>query len=542
MKALGVAGLCVLTLARADAQCLDTPLLASDGGAQHEFGAAVSVSGDLALIGAPGWPGVGGAGAAYVYERQGGQWTELARLVPGDTSTNQRFGVAVAVIEGRAVVGASHDSQFGVEAGAVYVFDRVGASWIEAAKLHASDAVAEAIFGSSVALEPATPFRPERLVVGAPEDDGVALRAGAVYVFERIGDDWVETQKITASDTTFLDEFGFSVDVCASRILVGAPRGGQNNVGAAYVFDHTGLAWTETERLIVSNQFRVHSIGWAVSLSGDTAAIGAPGWSIFGAVYIFDEVGGSWAETARVADFDFRGLGRTVALSGDLLVTGADSFELPARPGSAVLFVRRPTGWIEFARFTSLTPVNDDYFSTAVALDGERAVFGSFGDDTAGFDGGLAHVTGSVFACIEPGDIGTAYCTPGNFNSAGLRGAIHAEGHEVADFNRFALVADQLPPERFGYFLTSTEQAAVPGAGGSQGVLCVGGAVGRFVDEVQTSGPDGTFAIVVDLEALPTTPPHAVLAGETWNFQAWYRDQNPGPTSNFTDGVTIAFE
>jgi len=74
--------------------------------------------------------------------------------------------------------------------------------------------------------------------------------------------------------------------------------------------------------------------------------------------------------------------------------------------------------------------------------------------------------------------------------------------------------------------------------------LCLGGSIGRFVGpgQVMNSGASGSFTLTVDLSALPT-PTGLVTAqpGETWNFQAWYRDANPGPTSNFTDAVAVTF-
>ena len=80
--------------------------------------------------------------------------------------------------------------------------------------------------------------------------------------------------------------------------------------------------------------------------------------------------------------------------------------------------------------------------------------------------------------------------------------------------------------------------------GGSQGNLCLGGNIGRFVNQVQNTGPNGRFDTIVDTQAIPTTPVAAIQIGETWNFQAWFRDVLPNgtPTSNFTHAVRIQFE
>ena len=68
------------------------------------------------------------------------------------------------------------------------------------------------------------------------------------------------------------------------------------------------------------------------------------------------------------------------------------------------------------------------------------------------------------------------------------------------------------------------------------------GQIAYFRKQVRDSGGDGKLTIQVDLTSVPTIPPHTVLAGETWNFQAWFRDKNPGATSNFTDGVSVLFQ
>ncbi|MCH8236321.1 MAG: VCBS repeat-containing protein, partial [Chloroflexi bacterium] len=137
--------------------------------------------------------------------------------------------------------------------------------------------------------------------------------------------------------------------------------------------------------------------------------------------------------------------------------------------------------------------------------------------------------------------LGTSYCGPANLNSTGQSAVISACGSDLADGGYFMLHATDLPPSKFGYFLASETQAFVPFAGGSQGNLCLGGQIGRFAKQIQSSGASGELTIQVDLTQLPTpSGPHVVLAGETWNFQAWFRDV--GNNSNFTDGISILFQ
>ena len=104
------------------------------------------------------------------------------------------------------------------------------------------------------------------------------------------------------------------------------------------------------------------------------------------------------------------------------------------------------------------------------------------------------------------------------------------------------LLATDIPPGRFGVLLHSLSPAFVPMARGSQGTLCLGGPVGRQFALVGPSAPNGTIERIVDLTALPMpTGSVAVAPGETWRFQMWYRDSNPGPTSNFTTVTAVLF-
>ena len=143
--------------------------------------------------------------------------------------------------------------------------------------------------------------------------------------------------------------------------------------------------------------------------------------------------------------------------------------------------------------------------------------------------------------------VGTAYCSPAVPNSAGLRGALEAIGSDEVQRNELQLRATQLPPFVFGLFFigpVATTGSSVPA---SQGLICVGGAIGRFVGpgQIQNSGAGGVLVLQVDLTAIPrpATGFTSVQPGETWFFQAWHRDQSPtgAVTTNFTDALEVTF-
>lgn len=157
---------------------------------------------------------------------------------------------------------------------------------------------------------------------------------------------------------------------------------------------------------------------------------------------------------------------------------------------------------------------------------------------------------GAVFVdsvtLVAAGPIGTNYCTPAAPNSSGASASMQAVGSELLVDNDVWLTASSLPTNAFGLFLASSTQGFIPTAGGSTGNLCLGGDIGRYIGpgQIQSSGEGGSFSIPIDLTAVTQpTGPAGTSTGDTWNFQAWFRDSSPaGPTSNFTDGLSIQLQ
>jgi VCBS repeat protein len=138
--------------------------------------------------------------------------------------------------------------------------------------------------------------------------------------------------------------------------------------------------------------------------------------------------------------------------------------------------------------------------------------------------------------------VGSNYCGPANPNSSGQSATIAAHGssHLLSDFSW--LDAAGTATNQFGMFVTSRSQGFVMPPG-SQGLLCLGGGIGRYTQNIMDTGPGGVLTLQLDLAQMPTPGgPVAIQPGETWNFQLWFRDTNPGLTSNFTDGLSITFQ
>lgn len=164
-----------------------------------------------------------------------------------------------------------------------------------------------------------------------------------------------------------------------------------------------------------------------------------------------------------------------------------------------------------------------------------------FGDGTSGgnCEVQLAHTSWS-----NSDGPGTPYCGPAVVNSTGGGASIECSGSASVAANDLELIAGGLPLQSSGIFLASLSEGYVVGPGGSMGSLCLGSNIGRFIGpgQVGNSGATGSFRLAVDLTQIPTPMVYvAVQPGSTWRFAAWYRDNNPVSTSNFTPGIKVTF-
>ncbi len=141
--------------------------------------------------------------------------------------------------------------------------------------------------------------------------------------------------------------------------------------------------------------------------------------------------------------------------------------------------------------------------------------------------------------------IGDTYCD-NVINTTGQPGLLAATGSAVAADNNFTLTGTQLPDGEFCFFLASRTQGFIANPNSSQGNLCVLGNIARFNFPGQFGQTaNGMFSFQIPLDNVPEPPAlsTAVVAGDTWNFQLWYRDFLPtGPTSNFTQGLEVLFQ
>ena len=317
------------------------------------FGYAVALDGDTALVGA--WAktvsGQTDAGAAYVYTRTGTTWTRQATLNDPAAAAWDSFGISVALSGNTALVNAEGKTVNGhVDAGVVYVYTRTGTTWSQQAALSASDAAAHDSFGWPMTLSGGT-----ALIAAAYRTVDGQSNAGAVYVFKRTGASWLQQAELSDPDAAANDYFGWSVALSGDTALVGADGktvSGQSQAGAAYVYTRSGTTWSQQTELTASDGAVHDSFGVSVALDGAAALVGADsrtvgGYANAGAAYVFTRTGTTWSQQTELSASDAAtddSFGYPVALSGDTALIGACNKTVSGQSQAGVVYVDALSG------------------------------------------------------------------------------------------------------------------------------------------------------------------------------------------------------
>ncbi len=387
-------------------------LTASDKAPDDLFGVSVSHFGDRTIVGAhlDDCPAGIDCGSAYVYRYDGTTWVHEQKLTACDAAESDAFGVSVSLSGYRAIVGAYHDDcSAGSHCGSAYVYRYNGTTWVQEQRLAASDAAQDDWFAYSVSLSG------DRAIVGADGDDcPVGYNCGSAYVYRHDGAVWVQEQKLTASDAAAYDHFGRSVFLSGDRAIVGAYEddcaAGTPACGSAYVYHYVGTTWVQEQKLTASDaEWRDH-FGISVSLSADTAIVGAswdncPAGILCGSAYVYRYNGTTWVQEQKLTASDeaeFDRFGVSVSVSGDMAIVGADADRCPAGGlycGSVSIYRYDGTTWIEDRKLTASDAGRSAQFGVSVSLSGDKALVGAFADDCpAGSNCGAAY----VFALDSP--------------------------------------------------------------------------------------------------------------------------------------------
>jgi hypothetical protein len=384
-------------------------LTASDAAGRDQLGNAVSISGDTAVVGVRLDDAGRDRGSAYIFERDAGgadMWGEVARLTLPVylISGGNHFASSVSVSNDTVVVG--DPVLDGHQQGAVHVFDRNAGgtdAWGQVAIWGAVPPVEHDHFGHSLSLSG------DNLVVGAPFDG-----PGSAHIFYRNAggsNGWGHLAKLTASDGTAEDVFGWSVSIWGDYAVVGAllDDGAGINAGAAYIFHrHAGGIdnWGEVRKLTASDAVAEDFFGWSVSIWGDIVVVGAHGTddhgSLSGSAYLFGrDTGGAnnWGQIKKITASD--------AAAGDLFgwsvsISGLSAYVFERDAGGA-------NNWGEVTKLTASDAAPGDAFGSAVSISGDSILIGAPSDDDRGIDSGSAYVFDEQ-PCVgdidDSGDVG----------------------------------------------------------------------------------------------------------------------------------------
>ena len=438
-------------------------------------------------------------------------FSQEAYIKASNTGESDQFGSVVSISGDTMVVGAELEdsnstgvngdagNNFGINSGAVYVFVRTGATWVQQAYLKASNTDSSDRFGLSVSISGDTVVVGAHLedsnatgVDGDQSNDSLSNNTGAAYVFVRTGTSWTQQAYLKASNTDGGDYFGYSVSISGNTVLVGAFLEDSNatgvdgdqsndsisNSGSAYVFVRTGTSWAQQAYLKASNTNFAYQFGFSVSISGDTLVVASPyedsnatgvngnqnntSENISGAAYVFVRTGTSWDQQAYIKASNTQGgdqFGRSVSISGDTVVvstnledsnaTGIDgdqSDNSAENSGAAYVFFRNGTSWAQQAYLKASNTDTGDEFGQSVSISGDTIVVGApvESSDATGFNGdesdNSTSASGAAYVFVRTGTIWAqqAYFKASNTNAVDLFGysvSISSDTIVVGAFN-----------------------------------------------------------------------------------------------------------
>jgi hypothetical protein len=399
------------------------------------FGASVALSenGSTALVG--GYRDSSEAGAAWVFTRSGGTWTQQGSKLTGTGETGAgRFGASVALSgDGNtAVIGGYNDSS---GAGAAWVFTRSGGTWTQqGSKLTGAGETGAARFGYGVALS----GDGKTALVGGYRD---STETGAAWVFSRSGETFSQQgAKLTGSGETGEGQFGMAVALSGNGniALIGGPGDGAE-VGAAWAFARTGESWSQQgSKLTATGETGKGEFGISVALSAEatTALIGGPSDSgESGAAWAFTRSGETWTQQGSKLTGEGeqgKGLfGASVALSGDGNTALVGGYEDAVEMGAAWVFTRAAETWTQqgskLVNEEEEAPAGEFGDSVALSGDGSTALVGARFDHS-GAGGAWAYFNAGPVPIVVTGEAAFIGGT-----SATLTATVNPDGENVTD-------------------------------------------------------------------------------------------------------------
>ncbi len=372
-------------------------------GFQDNFGYSVAISGARVVIGARyDDTGADDAGSSYVYDLNSATPTvPVATLLNPSPMAGDHFGNSVAISGTRVVIGANDDDTGAEDAGSAYVYDL--ATWhptIPTATLNHPGLELGNLFGYAVAISGT------RVVVGALADNTGGINAGSAYVYDLSGaTPTVPTLTLHNPTPAFQDNFGTSVAISGTLVVIGAPRddAGAQDAGSAYIYDLTGATPSIPSATLNNPGLAANDLfGSCVAISGSRVVVGAlyndTGATYAGSAYVYDLTSSTPTiptttlnNPSPSVDEHF---GTSVAISGTQVVVGAP-YDHNGATGSGSAYVydlTSATPAVPTATLNNPSLAAYDAFGNSVAISGTRVVVGTPFDDTGAKDAGSTYV------------------------------------------------------------------------------------------------------------------------------------------------------
>lgn len=377
--------------------------------------------------------------------------SEQAQLTPSDGAPGNAFGTVAASADTAVVGSPMEDVGSNPQQGAAYVFSKPADGWVnmtQTAELTASDGVSYSYFGHSVSISGDT------IAVGSNV-------YGAVYVFVKPAGGWTnmtETAKLTVAGAG--GYLGVATAIDGNTIAAGAIED-DGEKGVVYVFTKPPGGWVTTSnpdaKLTASDGVDNDNLGNSIAIDGDTIVSGAPVATYTnhgpgpGAVYVFVEPAGGWADMTQTAKLtasdgnprDYFGL--SLAMSGQTIVVGACDKRIHSnnQQGAAYVFVEPSGGWTtgtQTARLTASDGAPKAGFGIGIAINGSNIAIGAVNAEN-----GSKQPEGAVYSFAEP---------LGGWRSTSV-------------FSSKQTPPDHIPYQDFGYYVSLGGNALVIGAPGA---------------------------------------------------------------------------
>ncbi|MCP3928587.1 MAG: T9SS type A sorting domain-containing protein [Bacteroidetes bacterium] len=348
-------------------------LIPDDGSAGDFFGAAGAIYGNYAIFSSIFDDDNGtSSGSAYVFKKTGETWIQESKLTPDEGVAGDWFFIG-ALYEDYAIgmAGISGPDR-------IYIFKRTGTSWTQEAKLIPDDCVTSDFFHDAA-------FDGNYAIIGSCWDDVNGAKSGSAYVFKRTGTTWTQEAKLTPDDGNAGDWFGNIVAINGEYVAISAPY--NNQQGAVYIFKRTGETWIQEAKLIASDGIAQDGFGVSLEMHGDLLVAGAPGESADknGFVCVYKRTGTTWIQEAKLIPDDGAAgdqFGVRIAINEDCIIIGAEfDDDNGENSGSAYVFTSEGTTWTQHRKISPDDGMEGDRFGRDVVIYDNEVFIGAPGDN-----------------------------------------------------------------------------------------------------------------------------------------------------------------